>query len=226
VTWLLGARPSPRRRCHSPRLALGSGAVIALGSLLASCTSSSSSGTTTVATTTTLPAAQAALLDPKKLVPGDVGSGWTVDTSPNAASTQGAPGCLADLVNVKGSSARTSVVLVGPKSDPAAVIQTVAVLPSGQAAASTASLQSEFESCAHQLSQPSQGHYATVAPLDGPPGAAGFAARMTLTSGGQHGYFDVSYALRGDVATFVGWYSNSTSTSGFERAAAAALQKL
>ena len=118
-------------------------------------------------------------------------------------------------------------MFIGPKSAAADVLQTVAVFPPGQAAASAAQRQSDFESCAHSLSQPSQGRSASVTPLVGiPTGDAGFAARMTLTSGGQKGYFDAFYAVRGDVATFVGWFSNSSSTSDFQQIAATALDKL
>ena len=228
MTWQLGARPKLRPRLLSRRAASVSAPLVVLGAGFASCTSSSSSSSsTTTATTTTLPAAEAALLDPKKLTLADFPSGWTVDSSPNAASTQGAPGCLADQVDVKGPTARTSVVFVGPSSAAADVLQTVAVFPPGQAAPSAAQLRSDFESCAHDLTQPSQGRSATVTALGGiPTGDAGVAARMTLSSGGQHGCFDAFYAVRGKVATFISWYSNSTTTSGLEQIAATTLQRL
>ncbi len=198
------------------------------GALLAACSTSSAPSTTTAsATTTTLTPAAAAFLEPKKLTLANFPSGWTEDTAPNAASTQGTPPCLADLVNVKGSTARTSVVFVGSKSEPADVLQTVAMFPAGQAIPSAAALQAEFESCASTLSRPSESKSVTITPIPNvQTGDAGFAARMTLASGSQHGYFDAFYAVKGDAATFIGWYSNSTNTAEFESLAATALAKL
>ena len=219
---------------RAPRAALTvTGVVVSAAALLTGCSGSSSTSTTTTrpatttATSTTLSPTQAAVLQPLLLTAADFPAGWALDTAPGAGSTQNTPGCVADIATAKGSATRATAVFLGPKTEPADAIQTVATFSPGLAVQSARVLRSVFQSCQGTLSQGGQSAKVVVNPLRiATTGDAGFASQMTLSAGGQQAYFDAYYAVKGDFATFLGWYSSSSSITVFEQMAAKALAKL
>ncbi len=189
-------------------------AVAVVGVLAAACSSASSSpGTTsgstsaTSSSTSTLAPAVRAVLEPKLLTLADFPKGWKQDTEPNAAETGDTPPCLADVVLAKGSTHRASAVFVGPTSDQAVVIHTVAVFPPGGAEASATSLRSGFLACNGSSTTLANGvkvHLATSL-LPGQPAGSGFAGRMTVTSGSQQDDLYAVVSVVGDITTSLVW---------------------
>jgi hypothetical protein len=218
------------RRPHRTTVALV-GATLAACVVLAGCGTSPSVPTTTkppATTTTTLTPAQLAVLQPKLLTVDQFPTGWTLDTAPGAASTKGTPACVAAVAAARGSATRANAVFLGPKSVPAAAIQTVASFAPGQAKKSAKALRTEFLSCnGGTLQQSGQSIRVSVGTISiGPTGDAGFAAEMALSAGSQKAYLYVFFAVKGDYATFLGWRTDTPSTTLFAQMAAKALAKL
>jgi hypothetical protein len=191
-------------------------------------TSTSSTSTTAAPPTTTLTQAQEAALKPLLLTGSDFPSGWAQDTATDAAGTKGTPSCVADLVLLKDSNTRSSVVFADAGSSPTAVIQTVGLFSPGKATASAKMLKSTFESCNGGTLSSGQVK-ATIgikAISVGSTGDAGFAAQMILTEGAQSSYLDVLYAVKGSNGTFLGWSTTTASTTFFAQLAAIAVAKL
>jgi hypothetical protein len=230
----VGATGSDGAGRRAPRAVLTVAAAgVSAAVLLTGCGGSSSTSTTTsrpvttTTTSTTLSPAQAAELQPLLLTAADFPAGWALDSGPGAGSTKGAPGCVADLATIKGSATRATAVFLGPKTDPADAIQTVASFSPGLALQSAKVLRSVFQSCQGTLSQGEQSAKVVVTPLHtAATGDAGFASQMTLSAGGQQAYFNAYLAVKGDLATFLGWYSPSSSTTTFEQMATKALARL
>lgn len=220
--------PTTGRRGGRARTGLAVGTLLSACAVLAGCSSSSSTATTTgPATTTTTSAAQAAL-QPKLLTVSDFPKGWIKDTSADAASTAGTPGCLANVVNAQGAATRVHAVYVGPNGQGEAAIQTVATFAPGQATASVAGLKSAFLACdGTSFTQGKQTAHITARPLDNlPTGAAGFAAEMELALGTQHVFVDVFVAVKGDLTTTLVWRSPKSTPVLFAQTAAKALDRL
>ncbi len=210
-----------------PRLRRAAVALVALtlvGALAAACSGSSSSAPAT--TPTTLSRAQIAVLLPKLLTVGDFPPGWTLSASPNASPTKNAPACVASLVRADGSTSRSIAIFLGPGSSSTAAIQTVAVFPRSALRGTASTFRSDFDSCTASATSGASGSI-TVTPITGlSTGDGGFVSQLTLSSGASTLYFDAYYATSGGFATFVGWYSTSSSTASFEQVAAKALAKL
>ena len=222
-------RDTSARGPHRTTVALV-GVTLAACVVLAGCGTSPSVTTTTkppATTTTTLTPAQLAVLQPKLLTTDQFPTGWTLDTAPGAASTKGTPACVAAVATARGSVTRANAVFLGPKSAPAA-IQTVASFAPGQAKKSARSLRTEFLSCnGGTLQQAGQSIRVSVGAISiGPTGDAGFAAEMALSAGSQKAYLYVFFAVKGDYATFLGWQTDTASTTLFAQMAAKALAKL
>jgi hypothetical protein len=219
------------RRPHRPRAALV-GVTLVASVVLAGCGTSPSVPSTTkpptTTTTTTLTPVQLAVLQPKLLTVDQFPTGWTLDTTPGAASTKGTPACVAAVASAQGSATRANAVFLGPKNAPAAAIQTVASFAPGRAKGSAKALRTEFLSCnGGTLQQSGQSIRVTVGAISiGPTGDAGFAAEMELSAGSQKTYLYVYFAVKGDYATFLGWRTNTVSTTLFAQMAAKALAKL
>ena len=190
--------------------------------------STSTTASTAAPPTTTLTQAQEAALKPLLLTGSDFPSGWAQDTATDAAGTKGTPSCVADLVLLKDSNTRSSVVFADAGSSPTAVIQTVGLFSPGKATASAKMLKSTFESCNGGTLSSGQVK-ATIgikAISVGSTGDAGFAAQMILTEGAQSSYLDVLYAVKGSNGTFLGWSTTTASTTFFAQLAAIAVAKL
>jgi hypothetical protein len=222
-------RPVQRVRLGRPRSALALTTVAVACALLAGCGSSatSSSTTTTPATTTTTSAQQAAL-QTKLLTVSDFPTGWARDTAPNAATTEGTPTCLADVVDARGSTATVHRVFVGPSTEAQGALQTVASFPAGQAAGAVARLKDGFLACnGTTFTQGEQTAHLATRVLDNlPTGPAGFAAEMELTIGTQHVFLDVFFGVTGDDATVLIWRSPGSSPALFATTAAKAMDRL
>jgi hypothetical protein len=218
-------------------VALGVGLAMAGGLAACSASTTATSTTTTSASTTastaappttTLTQAQEAALKPLLLTGSDFPSGWAQDTATDAAGTKGTPSCVADLVLLKDSNTRSSVVFADAGSSPTAVIQTVGLFSPGKATASAKMLKSTFESCNGGTLSSGQVK-ATIgikAISVGSTGDAGFAAQMILTEGAQSSYLDVLYAVKGSNGTFLGWSTTTASTTFFAQLASIAVAKL
>jgi hypothetical protein len=200
-------------------------------STTATSTTNSSTSTTTstaAAPITTLTGTQESAIKPLLLTGSDFPSGWAQDTAKDAAGTKGTPSCVADMVLLKGSDARSSVVFADAGSSPSAVIQTVGLFPPGKATASAKMLKSTFQSCNGGTLSSGQVK-ATIgikAISVGSTGDAGFAAQMILTEGAQSSYLDVLCAVKGPNGTFLGWSTTTASTTWFAQLAAKAVAKL
>jgi hypothetical protein len=196
---------------------------------LAGCGSSASSSTTTTtpATTTTTSAQQAAL-QAKLLTLSDFPTGWARDIAANAATTEGTPTCLADVVDARGSTATVHAVFVAPSTEAQGALQTVASFPSGQAAGAVAGLKNGFLACnGTTFTQGEQTAHLATRLLDNlPTGPAGFAAEMELSIGTQHVYLDVFLGVTGDDATVLIWRSPGTAPALFATTAAKAMDRL
>jgi hypothetical protein len=217
-------QPWPDRRDGGKARSLLGVIVAALAcALLAGCGSSSAPPSTTTTTS-----AQQAALQPKLLALADFPAGWTVDSSPDAASTAGTPTCLANVVKAEGAATRVHAVFVGPKSQADAAIQTVASFAPGAVSPSVASIQAGFLSCnGTTFTQGSQTARISTALLKGiPSGPAGFAAEMELSLKSQHIFVDVFFGVTGDVASVVVWRSTSSSPALFAETAAKAQARL
>jgi hypothetical protein len=191
-------------------------------------TSTSSTASTAAPPTTTLTRTQEAAIKPLLLTGSDFPSGWAQDTAKDAAGTKGTPSCVADLVLLKDSNIRSSVVFADAGSSPTAVIQTVGLFSPGKAAASAKTLKSTFESCnGGTLSSGKVKATIGIKAISvGSTGDAGFAAQMILTEGAQSSYLDVLYAVKGSNGTFLGWSTTMASTTWFAQLAAKAVAKL
>ena len=209
-------------------LAACSASTTATSTTTTSTSSTASTSTTAAPPTTTLTQAQEAALKPLLLTGSDFPSGWAQDTATDAAGTKGTPSCVADLVLLKDSNTRSSVVFADAGSSPTAVIQTVGLFSPGKATASAKMLKSTFESCNGGTLSSGQVK-ATIgikAISVGSTGDAGFAAQMILTEGAQSSYLDVLYAVKGSNGTFLGWSTTTASTTFFAQLAAIAVAKL